>query len=253
MSIIFLSQCHKLVEEAETYIEEWWFKKQQDTDLHDYLCIESLKSCCPSDHYGPECTPCPGYPDRVCTNNGRCKVSLSLLQGLYKPVNSKKSEHHKKLKKKKKTLLENFSLNSKPSSVKYVVKDFKFWSENSWKTVQKCCQTFFLFFQKTILFEMKLSYLCRAMGLAKVMVLVLVMLATLGSRVIHVQMAITKPTKMRRSYSVHPVMYPAKDLAHKLVLRVCFSLISNWFIFVKSIVHFKYSTFGLNFCRLLSV
>lgn len=66
-------QCHKLVEEAETYIEEWWFHKQQDTDLHDYLCIESLKSCCPSDHYGPECSPCPGYPDRVCSNNGRCK------------------------------------------------------------------------------------------------------------------------------------------------------------------------------------
>lgn len=66
-------QCHNLVEEAEHFIEEWWFKKQQDTDLYEFLCIESIKSCCPADHYGPECKPCPGYPDRVCSNNGRCK------------------------------------------------------------------------------------------------------------------------------------------------------------------------------------
>lgn len=66
-------QCHKLVEDAEPFIEDWWFNKQQDTDLYDFLCIESIKSCCPSEHYGPECKPCPGYPDRVCSSNGRCK------------------------------------------------------------------------------------------------------------------------------------------------------------------------------------
>lgn len=67
-------QCHSLAEELESQIEEWWFQHQQTyPDLFSYLCIEQTKSCCPKDHFGPQCTPCPGYPDRVCHNNGKCK------------------------------------------------------------------------------------------------------------------------------------------------------------------------------------
>lgn len=41
-------------------------------DLQNWLCIESLKVCCPENYFGLECEPCPGYPD-VCSNNGKCK------------------------------------------------------------------------------------------------------------------------------------------------------------------------------------
>lgn len=68
------TQCHSLAEELESLIEDWWFK-HQDThpDIYDYICIEKTQRCCPKDHYGPSCKPCPGYPDRVCSNNGKCK------------------------------------------------------------------------------------------------------------------------------------------------------------------------------------
>jgi len=68
------TQCHSLAEELENQIEEWWFK-HQDTyqDIYDYICIERTQRCCPKDHYGPNCMPCLGYPDNVCSNNGKCK------------------------------------------------------------------------------------------------------------------------------------------------------------------------------------
>ncbi|XP_014253772.1 cysteine-rich with EGF-like domain protein 2-B [Cimex lectularius] len=67
------SQCYRLVEEWEEAIEKWWFNKKPGI-LHDWLCINETKSCCPVDHFGLQCTPCPGYPD-VCTNNGKCNGS----------------------------------------------------------------------------------------------------------------------------------------------------------------------------------
>jgi len=70
---MLLLQCHGLAEEVEQYIEDWWFQKQ-DEDLHKYLCIDTLKSCCPDNHYGANCKPCPGFPDNVCNKNGKCKV-----------------------------------------------------------------------------------------------------------------------------------------------------------------------------------
>uniref|UniRef100_A0A1B6EBB1 EGF-like domain-containing protein n=1 Tax=Clastoptera arizonana TaxID=38151 RepID=A0A1B6EBB1_9HEMI len=67
-------QCHVLAEEAEPFLEEWWFKKQSSSpDVVQWLCTEKMKVCCPDKHFGPECTPCPGYPDNVCSNNGKCK------------------------------------------------------------------------------------------------------------------------------------------------------------------------------------
>lgn len=65
-------QCHALAEEVEQYIEDWWFENQGE-DLHKYLCIDTLKSCCPDNHYGANCKPCPGFPDNVCNKNGKCK------------------------------------------------------------------------------------------------------------------------------------------------------------------------------------
>ena len=66
------TQCHSLAEELEHILEDWWFHKQE-TDLFDFICIEQSKKCCPKDHYGPECSECPGFPDNVCNNNGKCK------------------------------------------------------------------------------------------------------------------------------------------------------------------------------------
>lgn len=68
------TQCQTLAEEFETDIEEWWFKHQDIyPDIHIYICVEKAQRCCPKHHYGPNCTACPGYPDNVCSNNGKCK------------------------------------------------------------------------------------------------------------------------------------------------------------------------------------
>lgn len=68
------SQCHNLAEEAEHSLEKWWFQHQKtNTDLFEWLCIETLKHCCPPGHYGSSCLPCPGHPDNVCSGNGRCR------------------------------------------------------------------------------------------------------------------------------------------------------------------------------------
>ncbi|XP_034936135.1 cysteine-rich with EGF-like domain protein 2 [Chelonus insularis] len=70
------AQCHELAEELESAIEEWWFNHQDSyPDIYVYICIKHSKRCCPKDHFGPECTKCTGYPDKVCNNNGRCKGS----------------------------------------------------------------------------------------------------------------------------------------------------------------------------------
>ncbi|CAG9828297.1 unnamed protein product [Diabrotica balteata] len=67
-------QCYKLLEEYEDTLEEWWFDKQSfEPDLFNYLCVKSYQVCCPDLHYGKDCQPCPGFPDNVCSNNGKCK------------------------------------------------------------------------------------------------------------------------------------------------------------------------------------
>ncbi|EFA11210.1 cysteine-rich with EGF-like domain protein 2 [Tribolium castaneum] len=69
-------QCYALHEQYDSEIEEWWFHKQGDEpDLFKYFCIKTVEHCCPDLHYGTNCTPCPGYPDNVCSNNGKCKGS----------------------------------------------------------------------------------------------------------------------------------------------------------------------------------
>lgn len=68
------TQCHTLAEEFESKIEDWWLNHQGSyQDIFDYLCIDQTKRCCPKDHFGPNCAPCPGFPDKICNNNGKCK------------------------------------------------------------------------------------------------------------------------------------------------------------------------------------
>nr|CAD7201138.1 unnamed protein product [Timema douglasi] len=72
-----INQCHFLAEENEQLLEEWWFNKQmEEPDLFKFLCINTLKHCCPENHYGMECKACPGFPDNVCNKNGKCKLIL---------------------------------------------------------------------------------------------------------------------------------------------------------------------------------
>ncbi|KAL1130167.1 hypothetical protein AAG570_013105 [Ranatra chinensis] len=69
-------QCYRLAEEWEHKLEDWWFKHQKTSEnLYKWMCIENIKHCCPENTYGPECKPCIGYPDNVCSNNGKCKGS----------------------------------------------------------------------------------------------------------------------------------------------------------------------------------
>lgn len=70
------NQCYSLQEQHDLLIEDWWFKHQEDeADIYKYLCIDKLEVCCPNFHFGSKCTPCQGYPDKICSNNGKCKGS----------------------------------------------------------------------------------------------------------------------------------------------------------------------------------
>ncbi|XP_045481397.1 cysteine-rich with EGF-like domain protein 2 [Harmonia axyridis] len=67
-------QCYSIHEEYDDVLEEWWFQKQNDDpDIFKYFCIDQIKSCCPEYHFGENCTPCEGFPDNICSKNGKCK------------------------------------------------------------------------------------------------------------------------------------------------------------------------------------
>jgi len=66
------AQCFSLAEETEQYIEDWWFKhRKKNVRLHDFLCINSMKKCCPENSFGPTCRPCPSN----CHGHGVCDGS----------------------------------------------------------------------------------------------------------------------------------------------------------------------------------
>lgn len=67
-------QCYTLAEEAEHVLENWWFNEDlASTDLYTWLCIETLKYCCPAFHYGIECYPCVMSKDnKICSGHGKC-------------------------------------------------------------------------------------------------------------------------------------------------------------------------------------
>jgi len=49
-------KCHSMAEEHEDTLEKWFFS-HQNVDLEAWLCINELKKCCPSGHFGPICQP----------------------------------------------------------------------------------------------------------------------------------------------------------------------------------------------------
>lgn len=69
-------QCYELLEQFDEVLEDWWFNKQKsNSELLKYLCIDEIKVCCPDLHFGKDCKACPGFPDKICNNNGKCKGS----------------------------------------------------------------------------------------------------------------------------------------------------------------------------------
>uniref|UniRef100_A0A0P4W1J6 EGF-like domain-containing protein n=1 Tax=Scylla olivacea TaxID=85551 RepID=A0A0P4W1J6_SCYOL len=67
-------QCESNAEEHEGLLEDWWFREQEkEPDLHSWLCVETLRVCCPPNHYGPQCLPCKGGTENPCGGNGKCK------------------------------------------------------------------------------------------------------------------------------------------------------------------------------------
>lgn len=66
--------CYAIAEESEQVLEQWWFKKDSvSLDLYTWLCIDTLRHCCPSNHYGDACTACPqDGNNKVCAGHGQC-------------------------------------------------------------------------------------------------------------------------------------------------------------------------------------
>lgn len=71
------NRCLRLAQEKEDLIEFWWLNKRKAENLFQFLCIRQLKFCCLPDHFGPKCEKCPGYPNKICSNNGQCEGSGS--------------------------------------------------------------------------------------------------------------------------------------------------------------------------------
>ncbi|KAM3926907.1 protein disulfide isomerase CRELD2 [Leptodactylus fuscus] len=66
-------ECNVMVEEHEEQIEKWWFKlRKKSPDLLKWLCIETIKVCCPPGTYGRDCLACLGGSERPCHGNGFC-------------------------------------------------------------------------------------------------------------------------------------------------------------------------------------
>jgi len=67
-------KCNHLAEESEDLLEKWYFKRQElNPNVYEYVCIDELKKCCQPDHYGPNCSPCPGaLKGTACFGNGKC-------------------------------------------------------------------------------------------------------------------------------------------------------------------------------------
>lgn len=68
-------KCHAMAEKYEEFLETWFFRLQnQNPDLEKYLCVETLKFCCPNGYFGNDCSPCPGIlkSGAACFGRGSC-------------------------------------------------------------------------------------------------------------------------------------------------------------------------------------
>eukprot|EP00051_Salpingoeca_urceolata_P020792 m.317067 g.317067 ORF g.317067 m.317067 type:complete len:428 (+) comp19683_c0_seq8:297-1580(+) len=68
--------CNSLWEDAEdAVLDDWWptsFESDAE-DLQTFLCIDTLKVCCPSNHYGKDCKPCSPEASKPCNHHGTCQ------------------------------------------------------------------------------------------------------------------------------------------------------------------------------------
>ncbi|XP_007502584.1 protein disulfide isomerase CRELD2 isoform X2 [Monodelphis domestica] len=66
-------ECNNMVENQEEHLENWWFKqKKRHPDLFRWFCVDTLRVCCLSGTYGPDCLECPGGAEQPCRGNGYC-------------------------------------------------------------------------------------------------------------------------------------------------------------------------------------
>ncbi|KAL5256426.1 hypothetical protein ACHWQZ_G011606 [Mnemiopsis leidyi] len=65
-------KCGSLLEDQEEFLEEWFFKRQDKTDLFEELCVDHLKRCCLENRWGTDCKECPGGVVSPCSGKGRC-------------------------------------------------------------------------------------------------------------------------------------------------------------------------------------
>ncbi|OCT85886.1 protein disulfide isomerase CRELD1 [Xenopus laevis] len=65
--------CNKMLEHNEEHLETWWFKKQKEhPDLFQWLCMDTLRLCCPKGRFGSDCLSCPGGTEKPCSGYGEC-------------------------------------------------------------------------------------------------------------------------------------------------------------------------------------
>ncbi|XP_065066902.1 cysteine-rich with EGF-like domain protein 2-A isoform X2 [Rhopilema esculentum] len=68
------SICHAMIEEYESDIYSWWYKKtEEQPSLKEYLCTDKIKVCCPENTYGSSCKECPGGKVTPCSGHGSCQ------------------------------------------------------------------------------------------------------------------------------------------------------------------------------------
>ncbi|XP_074597281.1 cysteine rich with EGF like domains isoform X2 [Brevipalpus obovatus] len=69
----YRDECLGLLAQSESILMEWYLSATENNQrLHDYLCVDSVKLCCPDKHYGPDCSPCPLNGGLVCSGHGTC-------------------------------------------------------------------------------------------------------------------------------------------------------------------------------------
>lgn len=69
--------CYSIAEKTEKALENWWLHQDPDAvDVYVSFCIENLQYCCPENHFGASCTPCPvDNNDKICGGHGKCDGS----------------------------------------------------------------------------------------------------------------------------------------------------------------------------------
>jgi len=65
-------KCGSLLEDQEEYLEDWFFNRQDKTDLFEDLCVDHLERCCLQNRWGAQCEECPGGVENPCSGHGTC-------------------------------------------------------------------------------------------------------------------------------------------------------------------------------------